>query len=242
MNSTMSTSARVDKSGEQVRDMFAQIASKYDLMNHLLSLNIDKYWRAATVKRVPVRGDAPLLDLCTGTGDLAFAFRKAHPQLPIVAADFCNEMLEVARKKQQQRTVGGINFLEASAMDLPFESDHFQVVSVAFGIRNVEDTDQGLQEIVRVCQPGGRVAVLEFSKPSIWPLSSIYQFYFRHVLPRIGQMMAKNDKSAYAYLPSSVSQFPSGQAFADRMTGAGLHNIKMFPMTWGVATLYLGVK
>ena len=238
----MSTTYGVDKSSDRVRDMFAQIANRYDLMNHLLSLNIDKYWRASTVKRVPIEGDAPLLDLCTGTGDLAFAFRKAYPELPIVGVDFCGEMLDVARKKLRQRTIEGIEFREASAMQLPFETDLFQAVSVAFGIRNVEDTDQGLREMVRVCQPGGRVAILEFSKPNIWPLSSIYQFYFRHVLPRIGQMMAQNDKSAYEYLPSSVSQFPDGTAFVELMTRAGIRNIQTFPMTLGVATLYLGVK
>ena len=242
MESTVNATRAVDKSSDRVRDMFAQIAGKYDLLNHLLSLNIDKYWRKATVKRVPVNGEAPILDLCTGTGDLAFEFRKRHPNVPIIGADFCNEMLDVARLKQTKRSVDGIEFLEASAMQLPFDSDHFQVVSVAFGIRNVEDTAQGLSEIARVCQPGGRVAILEFSKPYIWPLSSLYQFYFRHVLPRVGQMMAKNDKSAYEYLPSSVSQFPSGKDFGNLMAQAGLKDIEMFPMTLGVATLYLGVK
>ncbi len=238
----MSTTQAVDKSSDRVRDMFSQIAGKYDLMNHLLSLNVDTYWRSAAVKRIPVSGTEPILDLCTGTGDLAFAFRKRHPNVPIIGADFCNEMLDVARQKQKKRKVTDIEFVEASAMELPFETEQFQLVSVSFGIRNVENTAQGLSEIVRVCQPNGRVAILEFSKPTVWPLSSIYQFYFRHVLPRVGQMMAKNDKSAYEYLPSSVSQFPSGQDFADRMTAAGLKDIQMFPMTLGVATLYLGVK
>lgn len=238
----MSTTRPVDKSSDRVRDMFAQIAGKYDLMNHLLSLNIDTYWRSATVKRIPVEGTTPILDLCTGTGDLAFEFRRKWPNVPIIGADFCNEMLNVARQKQTKRSVTGIDFVEASAMQLPFEDEKFQVVSVAFGIRNVEETEQGLSEIYRVCQPGGRVAILEFSRPNVWPLSSIYNFYFRHVLPRVGQMMAKNDKSAYEYLPSSVSQFPSGQAFADLMTAAGLRDIQMFPMTLGVATLYMGVK
>lgn len=242
MDSAMNATGAVDKSGDRVKDMFAQIAGKYDLMNHLLSLNIDKYWRSATVKRVSVAGSDPILDLCTGTGDLAFAFHKRHPHVPIVAADFCNEMLDVARQKQKKRQVVGVDFVEASAMELPFETDHFQVVSVAFGIRNVEDTDQGLREITRVCKPGGTVAILEFSKPSIWPLSSLYQTYFKHVLPRVGQIMARNDKSAYEYLPSSVSQFPSGKAFGELMEAAGLSEISMFPMTLGVATLYLGVK
>ncbi len=242
MESTMSTTRPLDKSSDRVREMFAQIAGKYDLMNHLLSLNIDKYWRSATVKRVPIVGTDPILDLCTGTGDLAFEFRKYHPEVPIIGADFCNEMLDVARQKKAKRKVNDVEFIEASAMELPFETERFQVVSVAFGIRNVEKTEQGLQEIVRVCKTGGRVAILEFSRPYLWPLSSIYNFYFRHVLPRVGQMMAKNDKSAYEYLPSSVSQFPSGQDFADQMTAAGLSDIQIFPMTLGVATLYLGVK
>ena len=242
MDSTISTTRAVDKSSDRVRDMFSQIAGKYDLMNHVLSLNIDKYWRSAAVKRIPISGTEPILDLCTGTGDLAFEFRKRYPNVPIIGADFCNEMLDVARQKQQRRKIDDIDFVEASAMELPFETERFQVVSVGFGIRNVEDTDQGLSEVTRVCQSGGRVAILEFSKPTAWPLSSIYQFYFRHVLPRVGQMVAKNDKSAYEYLPSSVSQFPSGQDFADRMIAAGLKDIQMFPMTLGVATLYLGVK
>lgn len=238
----MSTTRPVDKSSDRVRDMFAQIAGKYDLMNHVLSLNIDKYWRSASVKRIPVSGTEPILDLCTGTGDLAFEFRKRHPNVPIIGADFCNEMLDVARQKQQRRKIDDIDFVEASAMNLPFEDNHFQLVSVGFGIRNVEKTEQGLSEIARVCQPGGKVAILEFSRPYLWPLSSLYTFYFRHILPRVGQMMAKNDKSAYEYLPSSVSQFPSGQAFADLMADAGLKDIRMFPMTLGVATLYMGVK
>ena len=238
----ISTSQPVDKSSDRVRDMFAQIASKYDLMNHVLSLNVDKYWRSAAVKRIAVVGTEPILDLCTGTGDLAFEFRKRHPNVPIIGADFCNEMLDVAREKQTRREVAGIDFVEASAMELPFEDERFQIVSVGFGIRNVEKTEQGLSEITRVCKTGGRVAILEFSRPYMWPLSSLYNFYFRHVLPRVGQMMAKNDKSAYEYLPSSVSQFPSGQDFADMMLTAGLRDIQMFPMTLGVATLYLGVK
>ena len=127
-------------------------------------------------------------------------------------------------------------------MDLPFKNDHFQIVSVAFGLRNIEDTDHGLKEIIRVCRPGGRVAVLEFSQPAYQPLKAIYNSYFRHVLPRIGQWMARNDKSAYEYLPSSVREFPCGQELADRMQAAGLQQVQFVPMTFGIATLYTGVK
>lgn len=222
--------------------MFSQIASKYDLMNHVLSLNIDRYWRKQTVRRIPPLGDAPILDLCTGTGDLAFEYRKVAPHVPITGADFCNEMLEIARQKQQRRHVEGIDFVEASAMELPFPDDHYQIVSVAFGLRNIEDTDQGLREISRVCTPGGRVAILEFSQPTVQPFKGIYNTYFRHVLPRVGQWMAKNDKSAYEYLPTSVRDFPSGEALADRLRAVGLKDVTYTPMTFGIATLYWGNK
>lgn len=232
----------VDKSGGRVRDMFAQIAGKYDLMNHLLSMNMDRYWRWMTVRQVPPDGDAPILDLCTGTGDLAFAYRSANADVPIVAADFCAEMLEVARKKQARRKIVGMEFVEADAMTLPFESNSFQIVSAAFGLRNIENTDQGLREMVRACRPGGRVAILEFSQPTLQPFKGLYSLYFRHVLPRMGQWMARNDSSAYEYLPSSVSQFPCGETLADRLRDHGMSNVGLRPMTLGIATLYWGTK
>ncbi len=245
MNSTAVTSTHrtIDKSSDRVRDMFAQIAGRYDLLNHLLSLNVDRYWRRVTVRRVPALGTEPILDLCTGTGDLAFEYWKStRGAVPIVGADFCHEMLQVARQKQSRRQIDEITFVEASAMELPFADDHFQIVSVAFGLRNIEDTDHGLKEIIRVCKPGGRVAVLEFSKPHRQPFQGIYNIYFRHVLPRIGQSMARNSKSAYEYLPSSVAEFPCGQELANRMQAAGLRNVEFVPMTFGIATLYTGMK
>ena len=240
---TEASPRRVDKSGDRVRDMFAQIAGKYDLMNHLLSLNVDRLWRAATVRRVPAQGSWPILDLCTGTGDLAFAYGKAtRGNVPIVGADFCPEMLQIARQKQAQRCVQNMEFIEANAMHLPFEDDHFQIVSVAFGLRNIEDTNRGLAEIVRVCRPGGRVAVLEFSQPLRQPLKGLYSFYFRQILPRVGQWLARNDQSAYEYLPSSVGQFPCGPELVRHMEAVGLRDVDFVPMTFGIATLYTGVK
>src|SRR5688572_28304653 len=151
----------VDKSDNRVRQMFAGIAPKYDRMNHLLSMNIDRYWRWRTVRSVRPVPDEPILDICTGTGDLAFAFYKAtRGKAPIVAADFCREMLEIGEKKKNKTGVNGqLTFVEADAQRLPFPDNHFQIVSVAFGLRNVADTDLGLREMTRVCQPGGRVAV-----------------------------------------------------------------------------------
>ena len=204
---TISTMASVDKSSDRVRLMFAQIAGKYDLLNHLLSLNIDKSWRTATVRHVGPVQSGPILDLCTGTGDLAFAFRQTNPQVEIVGADFCTEMLDVAKDKLAQRSVREIDFVEASAMQLPFPQGHFEVVSVAFGIRNVEDTDQGLREIVRVCRPGGQVAILEFSKPSIWPLNHLYptfDFYF----PALGNCWRRTTNPPTSIYPAVCAPFP----------------------------------
>ena len=234
----------VDKSGDKVKRMFGEIAPKYDLMNHVLSLNVDRYWRWRTCRLVRPSGEQPILDLCTGTGDLAFAFhRYTAGSAPIVAADFCPQMLAIGEAKKQRAGLNGqIEFVEADATNLPFEDNRFQVVSVAFGLRNVADTDRGLQEMVRVCQLGGKVAVLEFSMPSWQPFKAIYGWYFRHILPRVGQLFARNSSSAYSYLPQSVGEFPSGQALADRMLAAGLTSVKWHPLTLGVATLYVGVK
>ena len=233
----------LDKSNERVRDMFRQIAPRYDLMNHLLSLNIDKYWRRKTVDRLRIEGTRPILDVCTGTGDLALAIsQRAGTNTPVLASDFCHEMLDIGRRKGSQMPSTNVQFVEADAQQLPFENDQFQVVTVAFGLRNVADTDRGLSEMVRVCSPGGQVVVLEFSQPTVVGLKQAYQLYFRNVLPKIGQWMAKNDRSAYSYLPESVSHFPCGESLAQRMRHAGLRDVHFKPMTFGVATFYEGTK
>ncbi|QDT05317.1 UbiE/COQ5 methyltransferase [Rubripirellula lacrimiformis] len=234
----------VDKSNPRVREMFRQIAPHYDRMNHLLSLNIDKHWRVQAVKRLNLKPGHPVLDTCTGTGDLAIAIAaKADPSVNVVGSDFCHAMLEIARdKRQPNHPSADIDFLEADSQALPFPDDTFQCVTVAFGLRNVADTDLGLREMTRVCLPGGQVMVLEFSQPRLIGLRQAYGFYFRNVLPRIGQWFARNDKSAYEYLPESVGQFPDGQALADRMTAAGLLNVRFTPLTCGVATIYEGTK
>ena len=234
----------IDKSGERVQRMFGEIAPHYDRMNHLLSLNVDRYWRSWTVKQLaPVAGE-PILDVCTGTGDLAIALARATGgKSEIVAADFCREMLEIGRGKQAAMKIGPeLTFVEADAQRLPFEDERFAIVSVAFGLRNVADTDRGLAEMTRVCRPGGQVAVLEFSTPRWQPLRAIYLLYFRHVLPRVGQFFARNKSDAYEYLPATVAQFPDGERFAERMRAVGLKNIKYWPLTFGIATLYVGRK
>lgn len=234
----------VDKSEARVRRMFGEIAGRYDLMNHVLSMNVDRYWRWLTVRAVPPTGDGPILDLCTGTGDLALAYyRASHGAAPVIGADFCHEMLALGDQKRQRAGINGrVAFVEADAQRLPFPDDHFQIVSVAFGLRNVTDTDRGLAEMARVCRPGGRVAVLEFSMPRWQPFRAVYGWYFRRVLPRIGQWLARNRHSAYEYLPQSVGEFPQGKALADKMSAAGLCDVRWRPLTLGIATLYVGTK
>ena len=235
----------VDKSGDRVKKMFAEIAPRYDLLNHVLSLNIDTLWRSKTVRALKLNSIDPVLDVCTGTGDLALAIaRKYRGVFPVIGSDFCLPMLERARSKQTTTDPGDLNlsFIEADTEQLPFPDDQFQAVTVAFGIRNVSETKRGLGEMLRVCKPGGIVAILEFSRPTLPGLSQLYDAYFRWVLPRIGQSLSKNDQSAYNYLPASVREFPSGQAMIDLMESIGLKGVKQTPMTFGVATLYVGTK
>jgi demethylmenaquinone methyltransferase / 2-methoxy-6-polyprenyl-1,4-benzoquinol methylase len=238
------SSTLLDKRETRIRRMFGAIAPSYDLLNHLLSMNVDHYWRWRTTRLAPPTGDAPILDLCTGTGDLALAYdRAAKRRLPIVGADFCHEMLVRALGKTRQRHASArIRFVEADAQRLPFADDSFQITCVAFGLRNVTDPDRGIREMVRVTQPGGRVAILEFSKPRHWFFGRMYQFYFRHILPNVGQMISRSKDNAYHYLPASVLEFPDGEALAERLRGHGLRDVRWHPLTFGIATLYVGTK
>ncbi len=234
----------VDKSEKRVRQMFGEIADRYDFLNHLLSLNVDRYWRWQTVRRVPPPLRGPILDICTGTADLALAYHRAIlGKFPVVAADFSHAMLVHGQQKAARTPHSeNLHFVECDAQHIPFDDGTFQLVTVAFGLRNVTDTDRGLREMSRVCQDGGRLAVLEFSMPDRVGLKQLYSFYFRHILPRIGQLVARNRSDAYNYLPSSVEEFPSGQALVRRMRFAGFSHVKYVPLTFGIATLYIGTK
>lgn len=239
------TTALLDKREPRIRRMFGAIAPSYDLLNHLLSLNVDRYWRWRTTKLVPPAGDDPILDVCTGTGDLALAYAQAAgPHVPIVGTDFCHEMLVPARHKTR-RMLGKdarVQFLEADTQHLPFADDRFQITSVAFGLRNVTDTDRGIREMVRVTRPGGRVAILEFSRPRHWLFGRLYQLYFKRVLPFVGQIISRSRERAYCYLPASVMEFPDGEALAERLRRHGLVEVRYHALTFGIATLYVGVK
>lgn len=233
----------LDKRESRIRGMFAEIAPRYDLLNHLLSLNIDKTWRRRVVKLVPCQR-GPLLDLCTGTGDLALEYdRVCGGTISIVATDFTTEMLDRALRKTERRGAGErIQIVEADAQRLPFADGEFEVATVAFGLRNVTDPEKGIAEMVRVLQSGGRLAILEFSKPRHWFLGRMYRAYFRYLLPLVGQFFSRSRESAYKYLPESALVFPDGEALAERLRQHGLRDVWFKPFTCGIATLYVGTK
>ena len=233
----------LDKREARIQRMFGQIAPWYDFLNHALSLNIDKRWRTQTTKLVPPQPAeaGPILDMCTGTGDLALAYdRAAKGTVSIVAADFCHEML--VRAAEKAKALPQIRFVEADAQSLPFPDNTFQIVTVAFGLRNVTDTDRGLAEMTRVAKPGGRVAILEFSKPRNRVFGSLYGFYFRRVLPCVGQLLSRSRENAYKYLPESALRFPDYEALAEKMRAHGLVDVTFRPFTFGIATLYTATK
>lgn len=246
----------VDKSAGRVRRMFGGIAARYDFLNHVLSAGIDSYWRRKTVRTVAPRDDGPILDVCTGTGDLAFGYwKQSGRRVPVIGADFTHEMLKLANRKRSknlapvdprgskwEQRAGTITFLEADALELPLADDVFQIVSVAFGLRNMTDPERGLREMVRVCRPGGRVVILEFSLPGNQVLRTLYGWYFRHVLPRVGQLISRSRDAAYNYLPQSVAQFPQDEELAEMMSRCGLVGVHFKPLTFGIATLYWGEK
>jgi demethylmenaquinone methyltransferase / 2-methoxy-6-polyprenyl-1,4-benzoquinol methylase len=237
-------SSAIDKSDQRVRRMFGSIARRYDFLNHLLSLNIDRSWRTFTTRYVPPVAGVPVLDCCTGTADLALAYDHAgEGHSPIVGTDFCREMLVLGHAKVVKAgALGRVTLVEGDTQRLPVPSDTFGVVSVAFGLRNVRDTVRGIDEMIRAARPGGKIAILEFSRPRGRILGPLYLAFFRHLLPRVGQALAPNQDGAYDYLPRSVLAFPDGQAMLDLLASRGLSELKQYSLTCGVATLYVGTK
>ena len=219
--------------------MFAEIAPRYDLVNRMLSGGIDVWWRHVTVSRAPPPRSGAILDVCTGTGDLALAYAaKAGPGVRIVASDFCRPMLD--RGVEKSRKAGlPVEWVEADAQELPFPAASFDLVTVAFGLRNIADTARGLAEMARVCKPGGTLAILEFSLPRNALIRNGYLWYFRRVLPFLGNAVAQNRSDAYTYLNKSVEAFPAGEALATLIRAAGFDRVELVPLTFGIATLYV---
>lgn len=221
--------------------MFDDISHRYDFLNHFLSLGVDKGWRKKVIHRLSKQNVQHLLDVATGTGDLAIAAAKAG--IPkITALDLSEGMLRKGREKSQQKNLDqNITFLKGDSENLPFEDNTFDGITVSFGVRNFENLNIGLREMTRVLQPGKTLYVLEFSKPSGFPFKQIFQFYFRFILPFWGRLIARHP-SAYTYLPDSVAAFPEGKEFMQRMTDAGLTDTRYLRLTFGVCTLYSGIK
>ncbi|MCY1721610.1 bifunctional demethylmenaquinone methyltransferase/2-methoxy-6-polyprenyl-1,4-benzoquinol methylase UbiE [Prolixibacteraceae bacterium Z1-6] len=221
----------------QVEEMFDNISPKYDVLNHILSVNIDKIWRKKTIKKLKLYSPAKVLDIATGTGDFAVAASKMD-RVHITGIDISEGMLNVARKKIAKKNLGNrIEFKKADSENLPFNSDVFDAAIVGFGVRNFENLEKGLSEILRVIKPGGVFFVLEFSKPVSAPFKQIYMFYFMHILPLIGRIISK-DNSAYSYLPESVREFPDGERFLTILADVGFVNNKCFRQTLGIASIY----
>ena len=233
-----------------VRAMFTSIAPRYDLLNHVLSFNVDRLWwrrTARTFAQVLSQPDSRILDLCCGTGDMTFALRKqagnCHPQ--IVGADFSHAMLQRAQSKALHRAADSgkatrPRWIEADALCLPFPGQHFSLVTSAFGFRNLADYDAGLREILRVLKPGGECGILDFSEPR-GLMGYLYRFYFKQVLPRVGTMIS-GVTGPYKYLPRSVERFPEPREMLDRMRQAGFREVSWTPYTFSIAGLYRGKK
>ena len=218
-----------------VREAFASIASRYQLANHVLSLGIDFSWRRAVARLVESLRPKTLLDVATGTGDLALAIQQRLPALEITGTDFCAEMLEIARRAGLKRTV------EADAMQLPFDEGAFDVVTVAYGLRNMKSWKDALVEMRRVLRPGGTLVILDFSLPERPPWRSIYGFYLQNVLPRLAGVIAGN-RAAYDYLARSIQSFPSGVAMEELLRESGYDQPRTRRLTGGISSLYQARK
>jgi demethylmenaquinone methyltransferase / 2-methoxy-6-polyprenyl-1,4-benzoquinol methylase len=220
-----------------VREMFGRVAPRYDLLNHLLSFNIDRHWRGRTVRKLrPIldREDATVLALCCGTGDLMLALR-ASARARVLGSDFCHPMLTAAK----QKAGSGSPFFEADALKLPARDASLDAITVAFGFRNLANYEAGLRELKRVLKPGGVAAILEFSQPPNPIFNAVYGFYSRNVLPRIGGLIS-GASDAYRYLPESVRKFPDADGLAAKMTEAGYHDVSFERMTFGIVALHTG--
>lgn len=226
---------------EQVARMFDNIAARYDFLNHFFSLGIDVLWRKKAIRLLRPLAPQQVLDIATGTGDFAFAALKLNPER-VVGVDISAGMIDVGNQKVLKHNLSDkIELKIGDSEQLEFTDATFDAITVGFGVRNFEHLEKGLQEMVRVLRPGGRAAILEFSKPRRFPIKQLYFFYFKRLMPFVGRLISK-DKSAYSYLPESVMVFPEGKAFVDIALGAGFSKCETYPVSGGIATIYLAEK
>jgi demethylmenaquinone methyltransferase/2-methoxy-6-polyprenyl-1,4-benzoquinol methylase len=226
---------------ESVRVMFDDISPKYDFLNHLLSFGIDRLWRKKLVRMLGERKPVKVLDVATGTGDLAIAISSLKPQ-KIVGIDISEKMLEIGRQKLTEKGLNQIITLQrADAEKIPFSDNSFDAITVAFGVRNYENLEMGLTEMHRVLRPGGVMLILEFSHPESFPMKQLYAIYSRYVIPVMGRIISGNS-SAYTYLPQSVAAFPSGKAFLEILDKLGMKKARQVSLSLGIASIYEAEK
>ena len=226
---------------QQVAEMFNKISKRYDFLNHFLSLGIDIYWRKKAISLLKRDNPKLILDIATGTGDFAIEALKLNPE-QVIGIDISEGMLQVGREKMRKN--GHDKVIELKLGDsekLHFDDNKFDSVIVAFGVRNFEELQIGLENMHRVLRPGGKTVILEFSRPHMFPFKQIYDFYFRFILPKIGRIVS-GDNSAYKYLPESVLEFPHGDKFLKILENVGFKNNKCIPLTFGISSIYIGQK
>ena len=227
---------------KQVAKMFDNVARRYDLLNRLLSLGIDRYWRWRMINQLKPLQPQLVLDMATGTGDVALALARQLKPKKIVAVNLSPLMLAYGKVKvRRARLDKMIDMQVGDAENLPFEGNTFDAITVAFGVRNFENLPRGLSELQRVLKPTGRLVVLEFSKPQLPLIKQLYNFYFQHILPRIGRLLS-DDPSAYTYLPASVQAFPEREAFVQLLTASGFKTASCIPLTFGICSIYVADK
>ncbi len=232
-----------DRAGkkQQVAKMFDSISGRYDFLNHFLSLGIDIRWRKKAIWQLQALQPKLILDVATGTGDFAIEALKLNPE-KIIGIDISEGMLDQGRKKMKIKGHAHIiDMINGDSENLPFEENKFDAVVVAFGVRNFENLARGLAEMRRVLRPGGKAVILEFSKPRSFPFKQLYYFYFRYMLPTVGRWISK-DPAAYTYLPESVQAFPDGNDFTGIMDRIGFKDTTCKPLTFGISSLYTGIK
>jgi demethylmenaquinone methyltransferase / 2-methoxy-6-polyprenyl-1,4-benzoquinol methylase len=231
-----------DKTPSRIAGMFDAIAPRYDLLNHVLSAGLDRRWRDRAVDALALGDGARVLDLCTGTADLAIATARRVPRSTVIGVDFAGQMLRLGLAKVRERGLGGsIRLVRGDAARIPLASASCDAATIAFGIRNVADPARALAEVARVLRPGGRLAILEFGQPAIPGIRTCYSWYFRYLLPAVGRLVSKHN-SAYSYLPASVGVFPPPDEFARVIGSAGFTGVTPVSLTFGIVYLYVAVR
>ncbi|MEO1051690.1 MAG: bifunctional demethylmenaquinone methyltransferase/2-methoxy-6-polyprenyl-1,4-benzoquinol methylase UbiE [Bacteroidota bacterium] len=226
---------------QQVEEMFDNISKKYDLLNHVLSLGIDIRWRKKAIKLLKKDNPKQILDVATGTADFAIESLSLQPD-KVIGVDISEGMLDMGREKIKKRGLDQkIELHRGDSERLPFDDNNFDAVIVSFGVRNFENLEKGLADMLRVIRPGGKAVIIEFSKPKKFPFKQIYNFYFKAILPKIGRSISK-DSSAYTYLPESVESFPEGGRFLEILKKVGFKNSSCIPLTFGISSIYIGEK